>query len=150
MNHSRSVFWSGDSPARSANTPPITRRTAISATSLPFNRVRLAKASMALPDLGPWPMTCLGEAGAWPPLVAKHTRPAHDRRCFRRRSFAQIGALQELRVAPGLVHLAERQVAVGHLLEQRVLGRLLLEDLEPGFLERGQLLVGPAHVLDAV
>src|SRR5262245_61125028 len=48
---------------------------------------------------------------------------------------AQIGRLDDLRVAPDGVLLAEVEVVVGDLLEGRVLGRLVPDHLEPRLLE---------------
>src|SRR5262245_29140088 len=56
---------------------------------------------------------------------------------------AQISRLDDLRVAPDGVLLAEVEVVVGHFLEGRVLGRLVLDHLEPRLLEGGQVLVAP-------
>src|SRR5262245_27870686 len=54
-----------------------------------------------------------------------------------------IGRLDDLRVPPDGVLLAEVEVVVGDLLEGRVLGRLVPEHLEPRLLEGGQVLVAP-------
>src|SRR5262245_1823068 len=49
----------------------------------------------------------------------------HHHRCFKSRSLRLIGGFQCLRVAPSLVLLAPGKIAVGDLLEYRVLRRLL-------------------------
>src|SRR5687767_6604245 len=66
------------------------------------------------------------------------------------RSGLLVGGFQGLRGAPDLVLLAEAEVAVRHLLEQRVLRALLGEDFQPRRLERLQDVVGPALDLHAV
>ena len=76
------------------------------------------------------------------------SRPERDR-CRRRgrRStaaapavtlLAGVGRLHRLRLAPDRVLLAEVEVVIGDLLEQRILGRLLREHLEPCLLESGE------------
>src|SRR5262249_23584809 len=57
---------------------------------------------------------------------------------------AQIGRLDDLRVAPDGVLLAEGEVVVGDFFEGLVLGRLVSEHLEPRLLEGGEVLVAPA------
>src|SRR5262245_58275132 len=51
---------------------------------------------------------------------------------------------------PQMAHFLRVEVVIGHLLEDWVLGRLLLEHLEPSLLECRQVLVAPALDLHLV
>src|SRR4029434_4863436 len=115
--------------------PSIARRN-------PFTRAPDADARRAGSSIGmSWPRR-IPLTGGWPAQL--RLRPSV------RLLAAQIGRLDDLRVAPDGVLLPEVEVVVGDLLEGRVFGSLVPNHLEPRLLEGGQVLVAPALDLHLV